>query len=362
MKLQKTKKKHPLIQKPRKTKNTLHKRVKIGGSGEIEGGEIEEGGGHYRNKIKAIKDTKNVVCSEKVSKNTRIENTCLTPDILILIKDEFNKINKTNKITSTDTKGIWDELNEKMKCNIHTKKKGNHVNYHCWIIQIQNKKIRDKIITYIFAPKHPKSWNTNQYEWLSNIDILEILEQYETTHKNFKLFKPTSIDFDFKVNKNQCVSNELCNIDIVHLIENGKTEFGFIFNLDKHTQSGSHWVSMYCSFNDNFIFFFDSVGNPIPKEIKVLKDRIVSQIKDKYHKTLIFEQNTFEHQKKNTECGVYSLYLVISMLERKINNKPVNYKKLINYFKGDKRQRITDDQINNIRLQLFNSPNHEVLK
>ena len=35
-------------------------------------------------------------------------------------------------------------------------------------------------------------------------------------------------------------------------------KIGVIFNLDKHDQSGSHWVAMFIDLENKFFFYFDS--------------------------------------------------------------------------------------------------------
>ena len=68
------------------------------------------------------------------------------------------------------------------------------------------------------------------------------------------------------------------------------------------------------------IFFFDSVGTKPSSEIMKLVNRII----DQGHKlnpkiNFKFESNKgIEHQQGNTECGIYSIFFIIHMLEDKI--------------------------------------------
>ena len=36
---------------------------------------------------------------------------------------------------------------------------------------------------YTFAPKAPDEWKENPTEWLTSIDILEVMKQYEKKYK-----------------------------------------------------------------------------------------------------------------------------------------------------------------------------------
>jgi hypothetical protein len=267
----------------------------------------------------------------------------------MLIKDEFNKLNPNQQIMAKSLKGIWLELQKKMNCDCATSFDD------CWYNKIKNTELRDKISKYIFAPTHPKTWNKNPSEWLSNFDILKVLKQYETTYKHFKFFEPTTIDFDLKLSQNKCVSDEICNIDIEKYINDGKTEFGFIFNLDNYQGQGTHWVSFYISVKYKFAFFFDSSGENIPVEVKRLKNRIVKQLK-KNGRIKFYQNAPFNHQKGNSECGMYSLYFITTMLTKQIDNTRVSINTLINYFKGKYKGRITDAQMNDTRWKLFNKP------
>ena len=85
------------------------------------------------------------------------------------------------------------------------------------------------------------------------------------------------MDFDKKLSPSSCVVNELCNINIKRLIRKGKTKIGIVFNLDNHDQDGSHWVSFFCDFDRNAIYYFDSYGYKEPKEVTTLIKRLQEQ-------------------------------------------------------------------------------------
>ena len=61
----------------------------------------------------------------------------------------------------------------------------------------------------------------------------------------------------------------------------------------------------------------DSTGDKMPKEIRVLVDRIIKQAEELGIVLTLYE-NELEHQYTNTECGMYSLFINIQLLyERK---------------------------------------------
>ena len=86
---------------------------------------------------------------------------------------------------------------------------------------------------------------------------------------------PSPIDFDTKMIGNQCVWPELCNFNLQEQIDSGKTKIGIIFNTDKHTGKGVHWLSLFINIKKGELFFYDSAGELPSKEIKTLIYRII---------------------------------------------------------------------------------------
>jgi hypothetical protein len=184
---------------------------------------------------------------------------------------------------------------------------------------------------------------------------MNVLEQYELTYKNFDFIGPTPIDFD-KIVDGDCVWEELCKFSIKSHIENGKNKIGVIFNLDEHDESGSHWVSLFIDVDAHLIFYFDSAGSEIPAEIKKLVERIQKECVDEKLGEFIFEQNApYVHQNGNSECGVYSLFFIITMLTRRINGlngeKEMSIDDLKHLFKS---KRLSDEYIEKYRNIYFN--------
>ena len=89
------------------------------------------------------------------------------------------------------------------------------------------------------------------------------------------------------------------------------------------------------------IYFFDSVGDKPHVNINTLVERVQNQGK-REGKTIKYYVNNFEHQKGNSECGVYSLYFIIEML----NGRDFSYFQ-------DKR--IPDKDIEKFRKIYFNT-------
>jgi len=251
-------------------------------------------------------ETKAINCSPIVKGKNIAKDSCYTADALMKIKDAYNKNNgPQDQILETDPTKVYNILRSRLtRC----KKED------CWLEEIKDSKVRQQLDQILFAPDQPREWKDNPTEWLSNYDIEKVLQQYEIAYPEFKLLGPSSIDYDTEVN-GSCVWDDICRMQLKDLMARKKRKLGIVFNLDKHNEPGSHWVSMFVDLDNKFIFYFDSALNPVPTEIKRLKQTIMKQglhlnppIEFKYI------VNKKAHQRSNTECGMYTLYFIISML------------------------------------------------
>lgn len=277
---------------------------------------IKKNKGGTKKYLKSIeskeKKTIKMNCNPVVAGKTANKNTCYTKETLIKIRDEYNKNHEGSKqIISDDPNIIWSKLKE----NLDTCNKED-----CWLKELRDETMKRDIQEYIFAPYSPPEWKENPNEWLSNIDILNVLRQYEEKYENFEFIGPSPIDFDTKVNTNEkCIEQDVCTLSLKTQLKNKKNKIAIVFNLDRHDEPGSHWVSLFIDLECNFIFYFDSAGNPIPNEIKVLKDRLIKEAKGMHIKIKYYDNNGTDHQKGNSECGMYSLFFIITMLDENMN-------------------------------------------
>ena len=255
-----------------------------------------------------MRTKKQKICSPSMENSF----TCFTKKALIKIIRAWNKSNLDNKIIfniDMSKHELWNKVNEKLKskCN----------NDYCWTNQKFMGKLSRKLKKKYFRPTMPKDWEKNSREWLSTLDIENVLNQYEKKYKNFLFIGAVPMDFDKRLSAGMCVVDELCNINIKRLIGKGKTKIGVVFNLDNHDQDGSHWVSFFCDFDRNAIYYFDSYGYNEPKEVRTLVKRLQEQGK-RLGKDIQYFLNKKRHQFKESECGIYS----INFIERLLNNEP----------------------------------------
>ena len=290
------------------TKKTLHK-SKITKNNRNKNTKIVNGG-TIKNKSKTTQ-LKKINCSPK-PKNEMNNFTCYTNKDLYKLRDLWNARHPDVKITSNSPKEIHRLLTEKLSsvCNKES----------CWLKQKADFGPVSSDMADSFAPESPPEWKNNPNEWLSSEDIMKVMRQYEKAYKCFDFIGPSPIDFDTRKLYGECVWEELCNFNLKDQIKNGKTKIGIIFNTDPHNKPGQHWISMFINIKKKTIFFFDSTGDkPLP-QIMVLVERIKEQgLNLKRPIKFTFDSNEeIEHQYGNTECGIYSLYFIVHMLEDKM--------------------------------------------
>lgn len=272
--------------------------------------------------------TRKANCHPRKSKKN---NTCYEEEDILYIRDEWNRKNPTKNIKSNKPIIIRKLLDRYLQeCDDEL----------CWLKIIEDKDKKEKIMKKDFAVVHPNNWKSNEKEWLSNFDISNVLKQYKETYSDFDYIPPSPIDFDTKIdNGNKCVTDDICNLNLLNYIEKGIQKIAIPLNLDKHTGNGFHWVVLYIDLKRKFIYYFDSANNKIPEEVNVLIKRLMDQSPIKLKE--LNNQNV-QHQRGGTECGMYVLFFIISMLEGK---SPLYFNKRI----------VSDEEVFKCRKIYFNS-------
>ena len=273
-------------------------------------------------------------CAPK--KEYDFNHTCYDTKSLLKIRDVWNKRNKDDLIKTDDPIKIWKLLKDNFKSVCDTES--------CWLKQeAVNSGLDREILNYTFAPDKPLSWKRKPYTWLNSNDIKKVMKQYEKSYNDFKFIGPSPIDYDSKDyydSDSVCVWPELCKFSLIDYLKKNVKTIGFIFNLDKHTQGGSHWCAMFLDLRRNHLYYFDSYGKPIHQNMNRFGNTIVSQGYD-CNCILDFIKLKNVHQKKNSECGVYCLYFIASLLTNKHD------------YEHFENNRISDDDIFKYRSVFF---------
>jgi len=231
------------------------------------------------------------------------------------LNDDINKIHKNiSKILKNISKSNYEESWRDI--NLITNNLNNR----------DIKKLNDS-----FKPNKPDEWDNNKNTWLTNVDIDNVLKQYNNKYNDYYYHGALPVDFDVEESNGDCLVDNLCKFDINKLEKDGKKKIAMVFNTDPHNKSGEHWISLYIdcvgkNIGQPCIYFFDSVGDPPPKEIK----DFIDDTRKSSNKNYTYIENDVEHQSGNTECGVYCLHF----LDYMINGG--NFMKYIKNKKNDK--------------------------
>lgn len=263
------------------------------------------------------------------SKNLK-NGTCYTIEQLREIAESYNNYYKDDKV-------IFDENTSKRRLLYRLimciTKKTNCDNQICWLRQdFMKKNVDVDMKKNTFRPKGPA--DQGNFKWLSNFDIQEVMKQYEYVYTDFKFLGAVPVDFE-KINY-----MNLGNIDLNNLYET-KPKLGLIINLDRHDQSGSHWVSLFVNLKNYEIYFSDSSGSRPPKYVRDFIRKIANfcykkyknefnedtssinsdisfmngHNKNKYENILPIKYNQTIIQRGSSECGVFSLNFILRLLK-----------------------------------------------
>ena len=264
-----------------------------------------------RNKSAKASKTNKIkpVCSPASPENGAHKGTCYTPEALDKMKNLWNARHKDDKIVTDNAQEIWSELRNRFAGVCDSER--------CWLRQsfVSNKLDHD-IMNYTFAPDAPHSWRNNPNEWLTSSDITVVMKHFEKKYKHFAFLGPSPIDFDAHLMYGDCVWEDLCKFSVSRMIKRHKRKIGIVFNTDPHTEDGEHWVSMFIdlSMNNPFIFYFDSNGDPVKTEIMTFANRVVEQGHQLGMDIKFYQNHPKEHQQGDSECGMYSLFMIIEIL------------------------------------------------
>jgi hypothetical protein len=249
------------------------------------------------------------------------EESCIPLDYLVIMANQYNKLHPTKFIDLDERHEVMDPSKyKKYLVNAFTDRFSDICNdQKCWLKQKFIENVNKDYQKLFFVPDGPNKGST---EWLSTTHIDDVMKQYTHKYNNFKYLGTVPIDFD------KLPKYGIHNLDFDNLLKNNKTKIGCVFNLDRHDQSGSHWVGMFSDLSKDKqqIYFFDSYGIKAREEIRLLMKRICEFLKNKYNtpNDIDYRHNKIRHQFKGSECGVYSMHFILRLLEGKTFDKVTN--------------------------------------
>ena len=298
---------------------------------------------------------------------------CYSFDSLVKVALAWNHLKPTDKIIFNINSDINDQkLYDKIKLKLCKFTKTNDDNYWAWIdiIKLLNNNKNSKISKVMrdiekkeLRPAQPIEWINNKTEWLSNFDIDNVLTQYQDKKELYYKFHGVfTIDFYTKKPNGVCKYYQECDINMKNIINSHKKYFGFVTNLCKFDEPGTHWTSSFFILDPTLksygAYYYDSVKRPIPKLLKPVFIDIQNQMNAIYpHKRFNINISNIAHQKTNTECGIFSIAFQtrwLSLLHK--NSANASFDTVINF------KKMNDDVMKLLRFRFFRPNSRTILK
>lgn len=246
--------------------------------------------------------------------------TCYSKEQLVKIGKELNKHGAKLNVKASRN-DLWKQIAAWMKA------KHGCISDWCWAQMPEINAMKDDVLLHkTFRPRAPDSWSLHipkpgehgKYTWLSNIDIDAVFRQYQDVGdlKDWVFFKAIPSDFE-------ATKDPLSRVNIYALLKKGINRFSVIFNLDKHNQSGSHWVALHCNIKNRLIAFFDSYGRIPEPPFQDFIAKLCIQSLLGFDGTSCDPSRAFQfiplfndvqQQKKGTECGPYSMSIIRKLM------------------------------------------------
>lgn len=252
------------------------------------------------------------VCSPS-SAEAFVENgTCFSLEALRLLARRWNEAQgdaerRIEGVVRASARDLWTQLRRRLQPDCGDRSEA------CWVDR--GGPLADaSLVAAAFAPPKPAAWKKNPRTWLSTTDIDRVMGQYESVARNrFKWLGALPRDFRDPHPMGGCVTDRMCKLDVVAERSRGVMNLGVVFNLDRHDESGSHWVAaMVCMDPTSSVYgvnFSNSTGEPPCDEIRKWCEDVAAAL------GCPFVVNRVEKQRKNTECGVFSMYILIRCLQ-----------------------------------------------
>jgi len=262
--------------------------------------------------------------------------SCIPLNLLVKMAISHNK-NVKNKENSIQLFDILEELSPddyKRYLLYEFQKRFKNSSHSEWVnsnfFKNMTEEDKDFLQTAVFRPEGPQG----QFQWLSTLDINKTLAQYENKYQDFAFLGAVPIDF------NDLDYYPFKNMNFNEFRKEGKNKLGVIFNLDEHYKGGSHWVSLFTDLEKGQIYFSDSYGRKPEKRINNFMERIKNYLETCNMDNIDMRHNPTQHQRGNSECGVYSINFILRLLKGKT-------------FDHLTRKRLTDEKVNKCRFRYF---------
>ncbi len=211
-------------------------------------------------------------------------------------------------------------------------------------------------VSKVFAPDAPRTWASNPHEWLSDADVENVMKQYVENRSDVMLMPFATSDFGGTEGA-ICHNPQMCKFSTAEAEQQGIRHVILLLNKDVWGGEGTHWVSFYLNVPEGVAFYFDSLGQDLPRHLKSWINRRRRERKQLHPSAppMRVERNTLVHQKHGSNCGIYAIHMMVSMIEpthfAHADRPDALYDK-IRYFQSAKE--LTNEYMQKLRYYYFN--------
>lgn len=232
-----------------------------------------------------------------------IVNTCYDNSELIEIAKAYNKFgqNICTQESCVKFKSIDTKLSKK---DIYTELQNRFADTpeYTWLklgfIQNLDKETRDNLLFFTFKPTPIKTkrslFDTNNINELLQQYQVKFNEIYGENYYRYLGANPADICRLQKFNWNE--------------LQNKHKYISIVFNTDKHTKAGQHWVVCFIDNITKTVEYFDSLGRD--------PNRYIREFLSNFEIDYTFKINKSEFQEKSNLCGLYTVWFTVMKLNK----------------------------------------------
>ncbi len=153
-------------------------------------------------------------------------------------------------------------------------------------------------------PSRPKyRYGRNKEKWLTNVDINEVMKQYESLFEgSFRYISTVPANIQDSYDTIDEFKQSFHIGDLQYYMYNA-----MIINLSLIDTPGTHWVCVFVDRPSQTFEYYDPIGKPIPRTMRPLLNYINP---DRFRVITSKEK----HQKTGSQCGVYCMYYIVARL------------------------------------------------